>query len=165
MAENFGILISENGKSTINASNSQIILNTANPFIKIDTQNKQAFLTIELLITTDPPEPVSPATNTYTTLYQFAHGYSYMPSIEALFYVQSIPPGSTFTQDYFQDSGQLGGHTTDDGAFLYAIADNTNVYIIVNKFNDQGGGGMANLLTGTNIEITLHVFVEEGYLP
>lgn len=158
-AQDFGIIITQPGVSVVNAKTSQISMNTSNPFIKLDTQNPKAFQTINLIITTDPPEPPGAGGDTYTVVYQFAHGYKYVPSLETLFNVTSNPPGSTFTQTYFQDWGQIGAHTIFDGVFLYAIADATNVYFIVDKYN--AGGGSANLLTGTNITITVHVFVED----
>lgn len=158
MAQDFGIIISQSGVSVNGAPTNQIIMNTSNPFIKLDTQNPKAFQSLTLLITTDPPEPVSPATNTYTTVYHFAHGYTYIPSIETLFNITSPPPGTLTSQTFFLDSGQIAGQTVSDGAFLYAIADATNVYFIVNKF--KGSGGSSNLLTGTTISITPHVFVD-----
>jgi hypothetical protein len=156
---NFGIIISAPGTSVTNAKTSQLVMDTSNPFIKIDTQNPVGFQTINMLITTDPPEPPSGGGVTYTTIYKFKHGYNYIPSVEALFYVQSPPPGTHFYQVYFQDSGTIAAQTADDGAFLYVIADATYVYFIVSKFND--GYGSANLLSGTNILITTHVFVQD----
>lgn len=160
--EDYGILVTSPGASVQDAPTSKLIMDTSKPFIKIDTQNPTGFQTITLLITTDPPEPpLIPGGNTYTVVYQFAHGYKYVPSVEALFNVTSPPPGTAFSQDYFLDRGLIGQHTAADGAFLYAATDATNVYFIVNKFIDGSGTGMANLLSGTNIDISVHVFVEE----
>lgn len=156
--QDFGIIITQPGTAVANAPTSKVTLNTNNPFIKLDTQNPKAFQSLTLLITTDPPEPVGPATDTYTTVYSFSHRYTYIPSIETLFSVVTPPPGTTFTETYYQDSGQIGGMTINDGAFLYAIADATKVYFIVNKF--KGAGGSSNLLTGTTVAITPHVFVD-----
>lgn len=155
----FGIIITQPGQSVTNAPTNKILMNTSNPFIKLDTQNPQAFQTITLIITTDPPEPSGAATDAYTVLYKFKHGYKYVPSVEALFYVTTPPPGATFTQTYFQDFGQIGAHTFLDAVFLYAAADATYVYIICDKYN--AGGGSANLLTGTNVTITTHTFVDD----
>lgn len=159
MAQDYGILITAPGTDVSGAPTNLTTLNTSNPFIKIDTQNPAGFKTILLLITTDPPEPVFPVTHRYTTLHFFAHGYTYKPSLEALFYVQNFAPGLVGGQTYFQDNGFLGGHTVDDGAYLYAVADTTNVYIIMDKYND--GAGLANVMTGTTVQITTHVFVED----
>lgn len=157
-AQDFGIIISQPGVSVTGAPTSQIVMNTSNPFIKLDTQNPKAFQQISLIITTNPPEP-SGAGDTYTVVYFFVHGYKYVPSLETLYNVTTAPPGTTFSQTYFQDWGQLGGMTVADGAFLYAIADATNVYFIIDKYN--AGGGSANLLTGTNVSIGVHVFVDD----
>lgn len=157
--QDFGIIISPPGIGVSNLTASQSVLNTSYAQLKIDTQNAQGFQTILLLITTDPPEPVGPATDKYTVLYQFKHNYKYVPSLETLFYVSSPPPGATFTQTYFQDFGQIGAHTIADAVFLKSVVDATYVYIVVDKQNF--GGGSANLLTGTNVQITTHVFVDD----
>lgn len=159
MAQDFGIIITQPGTAVTNAPTSKVSLNTSNPFIKLDTQNPKAFQSLLLLITTDPPEPVGPATNTYTIVYQFPHGYKYVPSVETLYFVTSPPPATLFIQNYFLDGGQIAGQTVNDGAFLYTITDQTNVYFIINKFKTVGGS--SNLLTGTSVAITPHVFVDD----
>lgn len=162
MAENVGIIISSAGNSAVGAKAANILMNTAHAFIKIDTQNDAGFQTITMIITTDPPEP-SGGTDAYTQLYKFKHGYTYIPSLETLFFVSSPPPILTGGQVYSQDSIFLGAHTVDDGVTIYAIADATWVYFICDKFND--GTGHANILTGTNLQITTHVFVEDIGAP
>ena len=159
MAEDVGILISQPGVAVKDATGAQVTFNSRLPFIKLDTQNAKAFQTILLLITTDPPEPVSPVVETWTTVHSFAHGYKYIPSLESLFYVSTAPPGSLFTQDYFQDTGRLATQSAANFAEIYAIADATNVYIIVHKLNYTINPG--NLLTGATLQITVHVFVED----
>lgn len=158
--QDFGILITQPGGDATNPAANQVVLNTDNPFIKIDTQNKAGFQTILLLITNDPPEPVAPATDAYTVVYKFKHGYTYVPSLETIFNVVTLPPSGSGTQLYFQDSGLLCAHTFDDSAYIYAVADNAWVYFIVHKNNGQSGIGRPNLLTGVSINITTHVFVE-----
>jgi hypothetical protein len=160
MAQDFGIIITAPGVAVRDAKPNQVLMNTSHPFIKIDTQTKTGFQTILLLITTDPPEPVGPATDTYTVVYQFAHGYKYAPAVETLFNVTSPPPGSVGTQSFFLDSGIIGAHTAFDSVQLYAVTDATYVYFVVHKYND-GVFGMANLLTGTVVQISTHVFVED----
>lgn len=158
MSDGFGILISQPGSDiTSDIPDSKVLMNTSNPFLKLDTQVKTSFQTITLLITTNPPEPVSG--HTYTIVYQFAHGYKYIPAVEFLFFVSSPPPATVFTQLYYLDSIVLKSTTVNDYAALYATVDATNVYFIVDKFNS--GSGSANLLSGTNIEITSHVFVDD----
>lgn len=154
----FGILISQPGNDALSGAESKITMNTDHPFIKIDTQNNKGFQTITMLITTDPPEPVGTGTR-YTTIYSFDHGYKYIPSIESLVFVSSPPLATSFTQTYFQDSGILATHGVLDQAKLYIVPTATTVYFIIAKTNF--GGGSANLLTGTNLQITTHVFVED----
>lgn len=158
MAQDYGILITQPGTDVSGAPVNQVSLNTSKPFIKIDTQNSEGFKSVTLIITTDPPEPVFPATNTYTTLYKFKHGYKYTPSVETLFYITNKPPTAVVSQQYFQDSGTISARTSDDGASLYVCADATWVYVVCAKYNN---GGLTNLLTGTNVDITFHVFVED----
>ena len=161
MAQDYGILITQPGIDVAGAPASQVSLNTSNPFIKIDTQNKAGFQTITLIITTDPPNPGAfPNTTKYTELYKFNHGYNYVPSLETLFYVQNFPPGLLGGQTYAQDALFLGGHTVDDSTFIYATADAQYVYIICQKYKDDLSG-QTNIITGTNIQITTHVFVED----
>lgn len=155
----YGIVISNPGSSVTDLSNAQIALRTSNPFIKIDTQNDAGFQTITLIITTDPPEPVGPATAKYTQLHKFKHGYTYIPSLETLFFLSTPPAVLTGYQLYSQDSIFLGGHTPNDGVTVYAVADATWVYIMCLK--QIFSGGSANVLTGTNLQITTHVFVED----
>lgn len=157
----FGVWISTPGTSVINAKPKQLLMDTSYPFLKIDTQNKVGFQTITLIINTDPPEPTAGGANTYTVVKSFAHGYKYIPEVEMLCYVQTPPPGQVYPQfqTYFQDYGRIGAATGGSAAALYAIADATNVYLVVEK--SRPSGGSTNLLSGTNLLITLHVFVED----
>lgn len=153
----YGIKTSLPGQSVFGQGG--LNFDTAKPFIKIDTQNTQGFKSLTLLIVNDPPEPVGPAIFSYTVLYKFKHGYAYKPSLEALFYVVTPPPGTAFYQQYFQDAGVIGAHTAFDQATIWAVADATWVYIVCGKYKE--GFGTANLLSGTNLQITTHVFVED----
>lgn len=155
---NYAIVISTPGNSVNGATAQQIALNTNNPFIKIDTQNPAGFKSILLIITTDPPEPSGGATDSYVILYQFAHGYNYTPSMEALFYESSPPPAANAYQQMFLDFGAISEIDPGTNAYLYAVADKANVYIICHK---QSFFGNPNVLTGTNMQITTHVFVED----
>lgn len=160
MADDIGILISAPGVSAVGAKTASILMDTNHPFIKIDTQNANGLLTITLIITTDPPEPPPTGVPNYTQLYKFKHGYTYVPSLESLFFVSSPPPSpyGNGTQTYFQDSGRLAAATIAASATLYAIADNTWVYLYCSKVSFDGS---ITLLTGTNVQITTHVFVED----
>lgn len=159
MADTFGIFVSEPGTDITTAPANKTLMDTNHPFIKIDTQVKTSFQTLTLLIVNDPPEPAG-AGHKYTQVYKFAHGYKYIPSIEVLYYVTNSPPLALYTEPYGQDTIELSAQTAFDYAILYASADATNVYFYIDKYNN-GGLGSPNVLTGTNITITTHVFVED----
>lgn len=161
MAQDFGIFITQPGTSVTGAAANKTLMNTSYPFIKIDTQASAGFQTLLMLITNDPPEPSGGAIDKYTVLYQFAHGYKYLPALETLFWDKQPGAGTANAQAYSQDGIFLSTNTAFDYAYLYAIADATNVYLICHKFLDSASGGSANLLTGTNVQITIHVFVED----
>lgn len=164
-AQDYGILVTAPGKDVTTASGGSILMNTTYPFIKIDTQNPAGFQTILLLITTDPPEPVSGTgfADTYTVVYKFKHGYTYVPTVETLFVVTAAAPGQSANsyQAYFYDFGVLATSTSGiaGGAYLYAVADATWVYYVVCKYDQDGVS--TTLLTGTNVQITSHVFVDD----
>lgn len=156
--QDYGILITQPGTDASGAPTlNKTTLNTAYAQLKIDTTNAFGFQTLTMSIVNDPPEPAG-AGHKYTVIYQYKHGYTYMPAIETLFNVTTPPPATTYTTPYFLDWVSLATHTIADYAALYAVTDDTWVYYIVDKWN--AGGGSANLLTGTNINITTHCFLD-----
>lgn len=156
----YGLKISLPGVNAHTAGTSQSTNIGQYPQLKLDTQNPMAFQNILLLIISDPPEPVSPATDAFTTVYQFAHGYKYVPSVETLFYVKN-PPSTNFYQEYFQDMGIIAAQSVGSFVTLYASTDATNVYFIIDKFDNFQFGAAPNLLTGTTIQISCHVFLDD----
>jgi hypothetical protein len=158
MAQDYGIIITEPGVGVDGAALNEMILNTSYVTLKIDTQNPAGFQTLTFSIINNPPEPVGPAQHAYTEIYKYRHGYAYKPGIETLFNVTAPPPLTSYTTPYFLDWCILTAKSVDDYAALYAVADDTWVYYIVDKYND--GFGSPNLLTGTNIDITSHVFLD-----
>lgn len=160
MAEDWGILITQPGSdATLHPKGNKTTLNTKYAQLKIDTTNSAGFQTLTLSMVSDPPEP-APGNHTYTIVYQYEHGYTYKPAIETIFNVTSPPPSTSYTTPYFLDSCLLASKTADDYAAIYAVADNTYVYYIVDKYKRIGGFAMSNLLTGANIQITTHCFLD-----
>ena len=158
MAQDYGILISQPGVDATGAPTvNKTTLNTRFAQLKIDTTNAKGFQTLTMSIVTNPPEPAGTG-HKYTIIYQYAHGYNYKPAIETLFNITTPPPSTSYSTPYFLDWTALAAKTVDDYAALYAVADDTNVYYIVDKW--QGGLGLPNLLTGTNITITTHCFLD-----
>jgi hypothetical protein len=157
MAQDYGILVTQPGTGVDGATLNKETMNTSYPQLKIDTTNLAGFQTLTLSIVTDPPEPAG-AGHRYTVIYKYKHGYVYKPAIETLFNITTPPPSTSYSTPYFLDWTALAAKTVDDFAALYAVADDTWVYYIVDKWN--GGTGLANLLTGTNINITTHCFLD-----
>jgi hypothetical protein len=161
-AEDYGILISTPGISVTNAQKNQILMNTRNPFFKIDTQNKAGLQTMLLLIVTDPPEPAVGNEN-WTVVAQYRHNYTYPPMVETLYFMVTPPAGAPFFQQYALSSTSPTGiivaaQDPGDFVFLYAVADAVNVYYIIHR---QLFIGTPTILTGTTLQITTHVYVED----
>lgn len=160
MAQDYGIFITQPGTdATTQPKLNKTTLNTAYAQLKIDTTNTTGFQTLTLSIINDPPEPTPPG-HRYTIIYQYRHGYIYKPAIETLFNITTPPPSTSYSTPYFLDWTALAAKTVDDYAALYAVADDTWVYYIVDKWKNSGGIALSNLLTGCNINITTHCFLD-----
>lgn len=157
MAQDYGILVTQPGVGTDGSTLNEATLNTTYAVLKIDTTNPTGFQTLTMSIVNDPPEPAGVG-HKYTVIYKYKHGYVYKPAIETLFNITTPPPATSYSTPYFLDWTALAAHTVNDYAALYAVTDDTWVYYIVDKWN--GGGGLANLLTGCNINITTHCFLD-----
>jgi hypothetical protein len=157
MAQDYGIFITQPGTdATTQPKLNKTTLNTAYAQLKIDTTNVTGFQTLTLSIVNDPPEPG--VGHVYTVVYKYKHGYTYKPAIETLFNITTPPPATSYSTPYFLDWTALAQRSVNDYAAMYAVADDTWIYYIVDKWN--GGGGLANLLTGCNINITTHAFLD-----
>lgn len=76
------ISVVKSGANIQNPTPQETILNSTQPFTKLDTQNIVSFQTISILFNSEPPQP--PITAPFTTdtiIYQFEHGYTYVPSV------------------------------------------------------------------------------------
>lgn len=110
--------------ANINTTNpNEIIMNSSDPFTKLDTTNIASFQTINLLFNHEPPEPtlINPYTN--TLVYQFPHNYSYTPRSWMMWQnpAPSYPAlpgvgGSAYTYNAFGDDTScqniIGGATS-----------------------------------------------------
>lgn len=161
MTQDYGIRITQPGVGVDGSTLNQQTLNTTYAVLKIDTTNAAGFQTLTLSIINDPPEPVGlPPYHKYTVVYKYRHNYTYKPAIETLFNITTPPPSTSYSKPYFLDWTILAAKTVSDYAAMYAVADDTWVYYIVDKYNDGSGFGLPNLLTGTNINITTHCFLD-----
>jgi hypothetical protein len=156
--QDYGILITQPGVDATGAPTlNKTTLNTAYAQLKIDTTNAAGFQTLTMSLVNNPPEPGG-AGHVYTLIYKYQHNYTYKPAIETLFNVTTAPPATSYTTPYFLDWTLLAAKTAFDYAALYAVADDTWIYYIIDKWNS--GIGMPNLLTGCNIDITTHAFLD-----
>lgn len=73
--------VSNSGSSVQTANGPQQLLAEDKPMTKLDTTNTVSFQTISLLFNAEPPQPTPVTLATDTQLYQFAHGYDYIPTI------------------------------------------------------------------------------------
>lgn len=74
--------VAANGQSVETANGPNQLLSMSNPFTKLDTTNIVSFQTIQLIVNHEPPQP--PPTSPFytdTIVYQFKHGYDYIPSV------------------------------------------------------------------------------------
>ena len=171
--------VAANGQSVQTATGPQSLLTASKPLSKLDTTNIVSFQTISILFNNEPPQPTTSVPITDTLLYQFAHGYTYIPDVWMIWqnpapaYPASPPAGGTATTfNAFGDetaSGNIISSATqlsiyadvaynDPGygfvgnfsdAFLYLIVDNTNVSIYMRK--------IANLETSASTVIPVFV--------
>lgn len=146
----------------LKAKNSQLTFSTKYPFTKIDALNPQSFQSISFVFNNEPPGPDNVLNTPVTTLlYQFKHGYKYIPSL--WFQWQNSAPqnlnplpanGSTETTYYpFGDDTSYsdplacyyasvtynynGAYYIMSYAYLTVVADNTNAYIYITKIFDN----------------------------
>lgn len=167
MSLDYGIRISKDGSDAdalgnVFADRQSLLMNMRDPMAKLDTTNPVSFQNISLTFNTDPPEPTGAGEEKETVVYQFAHGYTYSPTVWTLAQVTQRPttPG-TFYQNFFQTVGVIKSTTAADFAALQMRNDNQYVYISVRKGYNAGLGGTPQNIVGCKILIRIYVFVED----
>jgi hypothetical protein len=156
--------VSQIGTTTKTATGSQVTFNTKYPFAKLDKTNLVSFQNISIQFYNEPPAPsgtypdIGPTT---TLVYQFVHGYTYVPST---WFLMQVTPSSTVS--YPPVSYQQEGTNSfflylgpGSGASLTITADATNVYFYVNKYYG-GSFGLPNII-GYVLNIRAYVFVDD----
>lgn len=169
----------------------QLVMDSKIPFTKLDTTKIGSFQTISILFNDEPPQsPSSSPYYTNTLLYQFAHGYNYIPGIWAEWQNSSpefpadpsSPSASTTTFYAFGDDtsslsllkgegyGKLAYVRYNDAGTVYTttLADlivtviGPNVYISVMKYTQDtiGGSTIPLYLAGVTLDIRIYVFSE-----
>lgn len=156
--------ISQNNIDIKAATGPQAIFSTQFPFTKLDKTKTASFQTINLLFNREPPNPdgtinKGPLT---TLVYQFAHGYNYIPS--TWFLMQNPSQTGLGLQPLYQQEGGIILETNESffAAALFRMqVDATNVYFYVDKYYDGTGGGSSGPLPnikGFSLVIRVYVF-------
>jgi hypothetical protein len=135
------ISVSAPGKSLRDALGSDITFNTRHPFAKLDTTNKVSFQNINIFFANDPPNPNGTTqTSLVTTVYQFKHGYKYIPALWCIYQRTGFGVQNDFSSTKFGPYGYENGtfcvssaSDTAQYAELAFWADETYVYIGINK--------------------------------
>lgn len=131
---NYGIRVSEPGVNALSSTAPEdFLMDTQNPFMKIDSTNSNAFKTITLTFNNDPPNPGAGGT-LKTKVYSFAHGYDYIPRFWALMFNQTPPTVSAYAEYSYADWALVGQNTIGDMAWLSCDADATNINFYITKY-------------------------------
>lgn len=148
--ENYGIKTSKKGADATSANNLDIIMTTQYPFAKIDPTKAASFQVTTVTLLRDPPA------NTATTIYSFAHGYTYTPEMWGLWNVTwgtlSLMPGKV--QNGY---GTIFSSTGAPASTIAYSIDATNVNLIL-TFGTFGGG---DSLIGSVFTLTSYVFADD----
>lgn len=156
------LTISSNNVDVRSATGPQVTFSTQYPFAKLDKTNTVSFQNISILFNHEPPNPAGTPGNTgpiKTLVYQFPHGYKYLPST----WMMCQNPTNTgvgLQPAYFQESFII--IATDEGFYtaaeLHIQVDATNVYLYVWKYYDQTDAPALPNIQGFTLNIRVYVF-------
>lgn len=156
----YGLKISAPGFDARTAAASNLLLNMQYPIAKLDSTNGVSFRDVTLTFVNDPPEPALDTSNS-TTVYSFAHGYSYVPQMWSMITMITPPASRTILEAYNQDYMTLAEVTPADIAVLYVRADANNIMYIVDKTRSSLPGNGPNPLAPCVIKVRTYVFVQD----
>lgn len=145
----YGIAVSKEGKSALTSNTYDLLMNTKNPFAKIDPTNLESFRTTTVTFLTDTPD------NVKTQIASFAHGYDYMPQVWGIWNVTWSPSLTGLTQNGY---GSLTNTSGLPQSTLSYEADDTNIYLFLYK-----GWEVLNPTNaiGTIATLTTYIFVDD----
>jgi len=158
--DNGPIAVSAPGSSLTGALGTDVTFSTRYPFDKIDSTNKNSFQVITLFFAVDPPNPNGTSVKKIRTpIYQFAHGYDYLPSS---WFLNSLDNFTTAVgpEGVIIKGGSSAG--TASAAVLAIEADSTNIYFYIDKYYDTSifDFGIPTIL-GFFVAIRSYVFVND----
>lgn len=158
--QNSLLTVSANGVDVNTATGPDVIFSSQHPFAKLDKTNTVSFQNIALFFQNEPPNPsgIGIDTGPRTTLvYQFPHGYTYVPS--TWFLMQNPSNTGVGLQPSYQ---QEGGIIIQTDPFNYAIirmqVDATNIYFYVDKYYSTFASEPFPNIIGFSLNIRVYVF-------
>lgn len=162
-----GITIYSPSGSGTQQQPSQVIFTTKYAFAKLDTQlgiddstnppsGPISFQNLTLFFNTDPP--AISGGKLQTLIYQFPHGYTYIPTFWVLF--QNSSGTNTDASNAYGSENSIILSTQEAGSFAQLIvwANETNFYIYVLKVWD-GIAAQPNII-GFTLNLRFYIFVE-----
>lgn len=155
MAAGTGITIYSPTGTGVQQRPQQVIFTTKYPFAKLDTTNQASFQNIRIFFSKEPP--VSAGSSSTTQIYQFPHGYKYIPTTWLLF--QNLnSPNTSAGFAYGQEGSIIVSKTASSFAQFMVTVDITNVTFSVYK--QQAMADPSPDIIGITILLRLYVFVE-----
>lgn len=151
--------VAANGSSVETAAGPQQLLNAENPFTKLDTTNIVSFQTIQLILNHEPPQ--APATAPYftdTVVYQFPHGYTYIPSVWMSWQFNSAnpnpgnPPVSGSNTVSFPNGDDTGGELMYQATTGTVEGGTSATVLALEQYNSAGSVSYA---TGAYLYVTV----------
>lgn len=147
------------------ATTRDILFDTRKPFHKLDLSNERSFQVIDLTLNSEPPDPATPTSVTTfsnTLVYQYAHGYNYLPSTWFLISIDAFghtlgPEGSMI-----KVGGGVPGSTN---AKFNIEVDDTYVKFYIKKQWGRVFGTNDNIndahVAGMMVSVRAYIFVED----
>lgn len=135
----------------------QVIFTTKYPFAKIDTQNPVSFQNIGIFFNNDPPFDPTGSTTITTPIYQFKHGYDYIPTYWMLY--QNTNASNNQRQWTYGNEGSLIYAPT---AFNYAqlLVAVDKLFFTVYVLKSYSGLGLQANIVGFTIKLRVYIFTE-----
>jgi len=136
----------------------KVLMNSKYPFAKLDTLNPASFQNLSIFFSREPPGPTLGAGGTVVTqLYQFAHGYTYLPQTWFLF------QSSDATYTYGDETvGIITSPNVGSLAKIIVSIDSTNITISISKSFSVALGGALPIVASMTVRLRIYVFVDSA---
>lgn len=159
--------VASNGASIQTAAGPQQLLSASRPMTKLDTTNIVSFQTIQLLLNHEPPQaPANAPFFTDTIVYQFPHGYAYIPAVWLSWQNNSANPNpgtpalnssNTVSYPNGDDDAGLAAYEATQGTIAIGVSSSS---IAVEQYN----GGMSGVFNATDALLYVTVDAANVYI-